>query len=54
MIESEPFWKNNMSGSFLLFRGLSMMEQYIEPFRKQVGKSQFHLPGSQSCSKNPF
>ena len=25
--------KNNMYGSFLLFRGLSMLEKYIEPFK---------------------
>ena len=27
------YWKNNMYGSFLLFRGLSMLEKYIEPFK---------------------
>ena len=43
---------NNMFGSFLLFRGLSMPEKYLEPFKNQVGKSQFHLRGNTSCSKS--
>ena len=33
MIRSDPYYKNNMRGSFLLFRGLSMLEKYIEPFK---------------------
>ena len=33
MINSYPWFKNNLLGLFLLFRGLSMPEKYIEPFK---------------------
>ena len=38
--------KNNMCGSFLLFRGAEMMRKWMEPYLAKVGQPQIHLPGN--------
>ena len=43
---------NNMAGSFLLFRGTPMKNEWIILYMSKVGMEQIHLPGNNSCSKN--
>ena len=46
MIDNRSFLKNNMCGSFLLFRGAQMMRKWMEPYLEKVGQPQIHLPGN--------
>ena len=39
----------NMAGSFLLFRGAQMKEEWIKPYVGVVGQ-EILLPGNNSCS----
>lgn len=41
----------NMAGSFMLFRGTIMLDNWIKPYVKEMGKS-VKLPGNNSCSKS--
>ena len=43
------FLEFNMSGSFLLFRGASMREEWLAPYFEFAGKD-IRLPGSNSSS----
>lgn len=51
IISSSLFY--NMSGSFLLFRGAPMMDEWLSPYIEAVGQK-VRLPGSNSCSKSPI
>jgi len=41
-----------MGGSFLLFRGAQMKQEWILPYVQAVGGGLICLPGNNSCSKN--
>lgn len=41
----------NMAGSFLLFRGAAMKNEWVAPYISEVGK-RIMLPGNNSCSKD--
>jgi len=41
----------NMAGSFLLFRGAAMKNEWVAPYISEVGK-EIMLPGNNSCSKD--
>ena len=42
----------NMSGAMLLFRGAAMMDEWIEPYVSNIGKSVIRLPSNNSTSKS--
>ena len=45
------YW--NMAGSFMLFRGAAMQDDWVKPYADKVGQG-IMLPQSTSCSKNPI
>ena len=45
---------DNIGGSFLLWRGAKMKEEWIIPYIDEVGADAVYLSGSQSCSRSPF
>ena len=42
-----------MAGSFLLWRGATMRQEWITPYLNNVGGSYVRIPGNTSCSRNP-
>lgn len=44
--------KNNICGSFLLFRGALMKQQWLVPYFENVGLEEVRIPGCNSCSKS--
>ena len=52
MIFSNKKFSDNMSGSFILFRGAEMKDDWIDPYVSKIGKPQIKLAGNNSCSKN--
>lgn len=40
----------NLSGTFLLFRGAPMMNDWITPYENAVKRKYIRLPGSNSCT----
>ena len=42
----------NLAGSFLLWRGCKMQQEWLNPYFDNVGED-VCLPGNISCSRNP-
>jgi hypothetical protein len=45
-----PHLSSNMAGSYLLFRGAQMKDEWLQPFIKAAGGPLIALPGNNSCS----
>ena len=43
----------NLAGSFLLWRGAPMKEEWIKPYVDSIGHGHVRLPGNTSCSRDP-